>query len=101
MTVNVTEVVPMSITSTGLSGHELGTTQSSTYEPGTALEVTRRVAQRCGVSVRTVKRWVAVGILDPPIQVNGRDYFPAGVMPRRDPGPARKPPAAGQNYRRT
>jgi hypothetical protein len=92
----------MSITSTGLSDHEIGTAVSSTYEPGTALEPTRQVAQRCGVSVKTVKRWGATGILPPPIKVNGRDYHERGVMPQRDPPRARrKPPAAGWGRRPT
>ena len=42
------------------------------------------MAQRLGVSVRTVQRWVAAGILDPPIKVNNRNYFVAGTMPRPD-----------------
>ena len=62
----------MSIASTGLSNCER------------SLEPTRSVARRCGVSVRTVKRWVAAGILDAPIKVNGRDFFPHGILPKAD-----------------
>ena len=88
----------MSITSTGLSDHEVGTaletgTSGAGAKPGIghnmppagmSLEATRRVAQRLGVSVRTVQRWVAAGILDPPIKVNNRNYHRAGVMPKPD-----------------
>ena len=52
--------------------------------PVTSLEPTAHVARRLRVSVRTVERWIKAGILDPPMQVNGRNYHRAGVMPKND-----------------
>jgi hypothetical protein len=52
--------------------------------PVTSLEPTVHVARRLRVSVRTVERWVKAGILDPPMQVNRRNYHCAGVMPKAD-----------------
>jgi hypothetical protein len=52
--------------------------------PVTSLEPTAHVARRLRVSVRTVERWIKAGILDPPMQVNGRNYHRVGVMPKTD-----------------
>jgi hypothetical protein len=41
-------------------------------------------AQRHGVSTRTLDRWAAQGIIDPPEYINGRKYGDADADPRRD-----------------
>ena len=78
----------MSITSTGLSDHELGTAQPSTsvaeYEPGAALESSTSVAKRLDRSRRTIERYVKLGILPPPIKIRGKNFFIRGVMPKPD-----------------
>jgi predicted DNA-binding transcriptional regulator AlpA len=33
------------------------------------------VAERCGVSAQTVRRWAARGILPPPVRIGGKDLF--------------------------
>ena len=44
----------------------------------------RRTSRGGSLSVRTVERWIKAGILDPPMQVNGRNYHRVGVMPKTD-----------------
>jgi hypothetical protein len=41
-------------------------------------------ARRHGVSVRTLDRWVAQGILEPPERIRGRKYANPESQPRRD-----------------
>lgn len=36
---------------------------------------TRDTARRFGVSMRSVDRWLAAGLLPKPIRINGRKYF--------------------------
>jgi predicted site-specific integrase-resolvase len=45
------------------------------------LKPKRQKAEQCGVSVRTMDRWIAAGIMPQPLKINGRDYFPDDVMP--------------------
>jgi hypothetical protein len=42
-------------------------------------------AARHGVCTRTLDRWAAAGVIDPPIYVNGRKYGLADEEPRHDP----------------
>ena len=49
-----------------------------------ALIPTRKVAERFGVCMRTVERWVQAGILPQPTRINGRNYHTDGVQPQRD-----------------
>ena len=59
--------VHMSITSTGLSDYELGTSTSiARYEPGAALESSTSVAKRLDRSRRTIERYVKLEILPEP-----------------------------------
>jgi hypothetical protein len=44
----------------------------------------RARAERLGVSTRTLDRWVAAKIIDPPEYINGRKYGDADAVPRRD-----------------
>ena len=80
----------MSITSTGLSDYELGTSTSiARYEPGAALESSTSVAKRLDRSRRTIERYVKLGILPQPIKIRGKNFFIRGVMPKPDaPGAA-------------
>ena len=41
-------------------------------------------AEQQGVSPRTLDRWVADRIIDPPEYVNGRKYYDEDTQPRRD-----------------
>jgi predicted site-specific integrase-resolvase len=45
---------------------------------------TKRLAEANSVSVRTVERWTQVGILPPPLRVNGRKFWPDGTLPKFD-----------------
>jgi hypothetical protein len=44
----------------------------------------RKKAERHGVSTRTLDRWAAAGIIDPPEYINGRKYADADAEPRVD-----------------
>jgi predicted site-specific integrase-resolvase len=44
----------------------------------------RRLAERLGVSTRTLDRWTEAGRLPEPIRVNKRKYWPTDTEPRRD-----------------
>jgi DNA-binding transcriptional MerR regulator len=48
------------------------------------LEPARKYAERHGVTVRTVDRWVEKGVVDPPIRIRNRKYFEEGTEPRLD-----------------
>ena len=50
----------------------------------TSLESAATVARRLDRSVRTVDRYVEVGILPEPLRIRGRRFWPAGVMPKYD-----------------
>jgi predicted site-specific integrase-resolvase len=50
----------------------------------------RRKAEQQGVTVRTLDRWIAAGIIERPDQVNGRNYHREDSEPQR--GPARGKP---------
>ena len=50
----------------------------------TSLESAVTVARRLDRSVRTVDRYVEVGILPEPLRIRGRRFWPAGVMPKFD-----------------
>jgi len=52
--------------------------------PVTALDPTRVVAKRHQVCIRTVERWVEAGILPQPMRINGRKFWPAGTVAKRD-----------------
>jgi predicted site-specific integrase-resolvase len=47
-------------------------------------EPKRKFAERYGVTVRTVDRWVDDGVIDPPKRIKNREYFPIGTEPRFD-----------------
>ena len=74
----------MSITSTGLSDHELETATPPEPAAGTSLETIRSVARRLDRSVRTVDRYIELGILPEPLRIRGKRFLPAGTMPRYD-----------------
>ena len=42
------------------------------------------VARRLDRSVRTIDRYVEVGILPEPLRIRGQRFWPAGVMPKID-----------------
>jgi hypothetical protein len=44
----------------------------------------KRKAERHGVSTRTLDRWVALRIIDPPEYIRGRKYGDADEQPRLD-----------------
>ena len=52
--------------------------------PTGAMISTRLMAERWHVSLRTVERWIEVGVLPPPIRVRGRKYWPEGTAPARE-----------------
>ena len=74
----------MSITSTGLSDDELGTATPSEPSRNSSLETIRSVARRLDRSVRTVDRYIGLGILPEPLRIRGKRFLPAGTMPRYD-----------------
>jgi len=51
---------------------------------GKRREPWRQKAERHGVSTRTLDRWAAAGIIDPPEKINGRKYGDADEEPRTD-----------------
>jgi hypothetical protein len=53
-------------------------------QPVTSLETAARVARRLDRSVRTIDRYVAVGILPEPVRIRGKRFWPAGTMPKYD-----------------
>jgi len=79
----------------GMSKEDVSASSPSRGAP-LGLETARNVARRLGCSVRTIERWSGAGILPPPIQINGRNYYPAGVMPKVDKSPCRLPPIAAR-----
>jgi DNA-binding transcriptional MerR regulator len=48
------------------------------------LEPARKKAERHGVTVRTLDRWVAEGVIDPPVRIHNRKYYDEGSEPRLD-----------------
>jgi hypothetical protein len=44
----------------------------------------RKLAELRGVSTKTLDRWVAKGIYDPPERINGRKYGDPHAEPRLD-----------------
>jgi hypothetical protein len=52
--------------------------------PVASLETSASVARRLDRSVRTVDRYVELGILPAPIKIRGKRFWPAGTMPRYD-----------------
>jgi hypothetical protein len=62
---------------------------SEPAKPVTALETARRLAERLDRTVRTVDRYVELGILPSPLKIRGKRFWPAGTMPVFDkPGTA-------------
>jgi hypothetical protein len=59
-------------------------TFSATPKQPISLESAATVARRLDRSVRTVDRYVEVGILPEPLRIRGRRFWPAGVMPKID-----------------
>jgi DNA-binding transcriptional MerR regulator len=47
-------------------------------------EAWRKKAERHGVSTKTLDRWAAKGIINPPEKINGRKYGNADEEPRTD-----------------
>lgn len=56
------------------------TRNSKTAQPA-RLEPKRKTAERFGVCTKTINRWVEDGILEPPVKINGRDYFDPNSKP--------------------
>jgi hypothetical protein len=52
--------------------------------PVTSLETSASIARRLDRSVRTVDRYVELGILPAPIKIRGKRFWPAGIMPKYD-----------------
>lgn len=46
----------------------------ATVEADSLLRI-KEVAELCGVSAQTVRRWAARGILPPPVRIGGKDLF--------------------------
>jgi predicted site-specific integrase-resolvase len=44
----------------------------------------RGKAEQLDVSTKTLDRWVARGLIEPPLRINGRKYHKADSRPRRD-----------------
>jgi len=44
----------------------------------------RKVAERFGISVKTLDRWARRGIVDPPVKINKRKYGDPDAEPRLD-----------------
>jgi hypothetical protein len=44
----------------------------------------RRLAEKYGVSTKTLDRWAARGIIDPPERINKRKYGDLDAEPRAD-----------------
>ena len=63
---------------------EVETFSATPKQPTTSLESAATVARRLDRSVRTVDRYVEVGILPEPLRIRGRRFWPAGVMPKID-----------------
>lgn len=54
-------------------------------------ETHAQLAQRQGVTTKTLDRWVDVGVLPEPLRIHGRKYWPRGIEPQRDAGKRSKP----------
>ena len=67
-----------------IDGNIAGATLRLRKKRGKRRESWRRKAERHGVSTRTLDRWAATGIIDPPEKINGRKYGVAGEEPRGD-----------------
>ena len=52
--------------------------------PPTSLETAATVARRLDLSVRTLDRYIALGILPAPVKIRGKRFWPSGVMPKID-----------------
>ena len=52
--------------------------------PVTSLETAASVARRLDRSVRTIDRYVELGILPEPLRIRKKRFWPAGVMPKID-----------------
>jgi DNA-binding transcriptional MerR regulator len=48
------------------------------------LEPARKKAERHGVTVRTLNRWEAEGIIDPAVRIHNRKYYEEENEPRLD-----------------
>jgi hypothetical protein len=64
-----------------MSDHEPGKRRQ---QQGESLESWAQRAERFGVSTKTLDRWAARGILDPPQLICGRKYGRADAIPRFD-----------------
>lgn len=51
----------------------------------------RKHAERHGVTTRTLDRWVAGGVIDPPEYINGLKYANPDAQPRLDTEPPVNP----------
>jgi hypothetical protein len=51
--------------------------------PKRKLPHSKKAAQQ-GVSARTLDRWIAAGIIDPPVYIHGRKYHDEDSQPRCD-----------------
>jgi hypothetical protein len=51
------------------------------------LDRTRTLADRYGVSIRTIERWCDAGILPPPMRINKRKFWPPGTRAKPDATP--------------
>lgn len=58
-------------------------TAQATKKPNRLL-TTRLLAEANSISIRTLERWVEVGILPKPLRVNGRKFWPVGTVPTFD-----------------
>jgi hypothetical protein len=52
----------------------------SHHQPAEKFFTTKDLCQRYGVVARTVDRWVAQGVLERPIWINGRRYWRQGAI---------------------
>lgn len=63
---------------------ELGPAARPPSKQLTSLETARSVARRLDRSVRTIERWVELGILPEPARIRGKRFWPGGTMPKFD-----------------
>jgi hypothetical protein len=61
--------------------------QPAAEQEATELDRTSTLAERHKVCVRTIERWVEIGILPPPLRIRGRKFWPRGTTAKLDASP--------------
>jgi hypothetical protein len=68
----------------GLSEIEPVAAAPSKQPANTSLETATTLARRFDRTVRSIDRWVVLGVLPPALKIRGKRFWPAGVMPKFD-----------------